>query len=62
MYGDSPHRGCGGPHCRYAHSYLLLTLTVDGVPCSALDGHVETPPERVEGDTGSKLTVICSLH
>ena len=42
----------------------ILTLTVDGVPCSALEGHVETPPgsEGVEGDTRGKLTVTCSFN
>ena len=31
----------GGKLC-----YLLFTLTVDGVPCSALDGHLVPPPKR----------------
>ena len=42
---------------------MLLTLTVDGVPCSALEGHVEFPPGPggVDGDTGGKLSVVCDL-
>ena len=43
-------------------SSLHLTLTVDGVPCSALEGHVETPPVEGGTATGGKLTVNCSLH
>ena len=29
---------------------FLLSLTVDGVPCSALDDSVVPPPKRLRGD------------
>ena len=49
---------------KYSLEALLLQfqVEVDGVPCSALEGHVETPPLEGGTATGGKLTANCSLH
>ena len=48
----------GGTRGKLTVTCSFNTLTVDGIPCSALEGQVETPPETVEGSTGGKLSYL----
>ena len=55
-----PECACGGRHWRLAHSYLLVTLTVDSVPCLTIEASVAVgtplaPSLPIVSDTGEKI-------